>query len=118
MTLRSFLQLLSSIALMGWVAPLSLPPLVVCMLGFYLLFNYFQVRQSSPVNYPRCFFTLTSSPPLRSLPVPSISMGSAVHCPPSQAFGGRLAFPRPDLAHRVHHGLCNHSRLQLRPEAG
>jgi hypothetical protein len=40
---RSFLQLLSSLALMGWVAPLALPPLVVIMLGFYLLFNYYQV---------------------------------------------------------------------------
>ncbi|GAX80189.1 hypothetical protein CEUSTIGMA_g7627.t1 [Chlamydomonas eustigma] len=47
MALRSFLQLLSIILLMGWVAPLALPPMVVIMLGFSLLFMYYQatVRQ-------------------------------------------------------------------------
>ena len=40
---RSFLQLLSSLVLMGCVAPLALPPLVVIMLGFYILFQFFQV---------------------------------------------------------------------------
>ena len=39
----SFLQLLSSLVLMGCVAPLALPPLVVIMLGFYILFQFFQV---------------------------------------------------------------------------
>ena len=43
MALRSFLQLLSIIMLMGWVAPLSLPPMVIIMLGFYMLFIYYQV---------------------------------------------------------------------------
>ncbi|GAX80188.1 hypothetical protein CEUSTIGMA_g7626.t1 [Chlamydomonas eustigma] len=47
MALRSFLQLATSLLLMGWVAPLALPPLVVMMLAFYLLYTYFQatVRQ-------------------------------------------------------------------------
>jgi hypothetical protein len=44
MALRSFLQLLSIILLMGWVAPLALPPMVFIMLGFSLLFMYYQVR--------------------------------------------------------------------------
>ena len=44
---RCFLQLVSSFILMGWVAPLSLPSLVVIMLGFYLLFLYYQVKPSS-----------------------------------------------------------------------
>jgi hypothetical protein len=43
MALRSFLQLVTSLLLMGWVAPLALPPLVVMMLAFYLLYTYFQV---------------------------------------------------------------------------
>ena len=43
MGLRSFLQLLSSLVLMGVVAPLAMPPLVIIMLGFYMLFQYFQV---------------------------------------------------------------------------
>ena len=43
MALRSFLQLMSIVFLMGWVAPLSLPPMVVIMLGFYMLFLYYQV---------------------------------------------------------------------------
>ena len=47
MALRSALQLLSIIMLMGWVAPLALPPMVVIMLGFYMLFIYDQVRTSS-----------------------------------------------------------------------
>ncbi|KAG1680183.1 hypothetical protein FOA52_000296 [Chlamydomonas sp. UWO 241] len=42
MVLRSFLQLISAVGLIGWVAPLSLPPLTVIMLGFYLMFSYFQ----------------------------------------------------------------------------
>jgi len=43
MAIRCFLQLVSSIVLMGSVAPLLLPPLVVIMLGFCLLFIYYQV---------------------------------------------------------------------------
>ena len=45
MALRSFLQLLSIIMLMGWAAPLALPPMVVIMLGFSMLFLYYQVRE-------------------------------------------------------------------------
>ena len=43
MALRCFLQMLSSIILMGWVSPMALPSLVVIMSGFYILFSYFQV---------------------------------------------------------------------------
>ena len=49
MALRSFLQLLSIIMLMGWAAPLALPPMVVIMLGFSMLFLYYQVRQGRGV---------------------------------------------------------------------
>ena len=44
MGIRCFLQLISALILMGSVAPLAMPPLVVIMLGFYVLFQYFQVR--------------------------------------------------------------------------
>ena len=51
MAIRCFLQLISSIILMGSVAPLLLPPLVIIMLGFYLLFLYYQVYpQGQPTD--------------------------------------------------------------------
>ena len=42
--LRSMLQLISTIVLIGIVVPLALPALLPIMLFFYLLYAYFQVR--------------------------------------------------------------------------
>ena len=42
--LRSMLQLISTIVLIGIVTPLALPALLPIMLLFYFLYSYFQVR--------------------------------------------------------------------------
>ena len=44
--LRSMLQLISTIVLIGIVVPLALPALLPIMLFFYLLYAYFQARAS------------------------------------------------------------------------
>ena len=44
--LRSMLQLVSTIVLIGIVVPLALPALLPIMLFFYLLYAYFQARAS------------------------------------------------------------------------
>lgn len=46
--LRSMLQLISTIVLIGIVVPLALPALLPIMLFFYLLYSYFQVCSSLP----------------------------------------------------------------------
>ena len=52
--LRSMLQLVSTIVLIGIVVPLALPALLPIMLFFYLLYAYFQVRSSlRPVQTSR-----------------------------------------------------------------
>ena len=42
--LRSMLQLVSTVVLIGIVTPLALPALLPIMLLFYFLYAYFQVR--------------------------------------------------------------------------
>ena len=44
--LRSMLQLISTIVLIGIVVPLALPALLPIMLFFYLLYSYFQARSA------------------------------------------------------------------------
>ena len=51
--LRSMLQLISTIVLIGIVVPLALPALLPIMLFFYLLYAYFQARASlHPLQKP------------------------------------------------------------------
>lgn len=53
--LRSMLQLISTIVLIGIVTPLALPALLPIMLLFYFLYSYFQVRLLAPV--PACLYS-------------------------------------------------------------
>ena len=46
--LRSLLQLVSTIVLIGVVVPFALPALLPILLLFYFLYQYFQARRASP----------------------------------------------------------------------
>ena len=56
--IRSFLQLLSTIAVIGFTVPFALPAIVPILLMFYFLYQYFQVsymvwQGSSPSARPQ-----------------------------------------------------------------
>ena len=63
--LRSMLQLISTIVLIGIVVPLALPALLPIMLFFYLLYSYFQVRSSLPPAQQPASHSTASQQPVR-----------------------------------------------------
>ena len=50
--LRSLLQLVSTVALIGIVTPFALPALLPILLLFYFLYSYFQARPCGPAPFP------------------------------------------------------------------